>query len=469
MPEFVDFVGVPFLTELAQVSDKTVDSGPSPKGGAFSPPDLLNSFNNIVGNQLTHLNDGFSINFGTANDAMMRGLDMRTNRGLLAAGNTLGFLNGFEIGDCRLPDGRLQLTQDTGERVEPGDQPKSPDQIMFDAIRAKMEELAKKNEFSGQLVITRGGEQIFSHSTGQSERALEERTENLPITDNTRMAIGSMGKMITALAIMQLVQDGKLSLNNTLADFNTGFPNAERAGRINIHQLLSHQAGLGDPLTPEFLNAHRDQLTSVDKYIELFGEGEEHEQNKFKYSNYGYMLLGKIVEQASGQSFDEYVRHNIFGPAGMTSTDMRRLSDIPGGARPYHSTDGLIQDVDLLHPPVPTPAGGMFSTAADMARFMEAFKNGELLKMRYVDMMTTGYVNSDQDNPNARYGYGMMIDQTNGVRIFGHSGGFEGTAAVTTVFPDSNYTYTIISNMTAQPGSGENLPTILDDMISRRK
>lgn len=460
---------MPFLTELAQVSDKTVDSGPSPKGGAFSPPDLLNSFNNIVGNQLTHLNDGFSINFGTANDAMMRGLDMRTNRGLLAAGNNLGFLNGFEIGDCRLPDGRLQLTQDTGERVETGDQPKSPDQIMFDAIRAKMEELAKKNEFSGQLVITRGGEQIFTHSTGWAERAIDERSNDVPINENTRMPIGSIGKMFTALAIMQLFQQGRLSLNSTLADFNTGFPNPERAARITIEQLLTHQAGLGDPLTDDFIRQHRSHLHTVDDYIQRFGEGPELEQNRFKYSNYGYMLLGKIVEQASGQSFDEYVRDKIFGPAGMTSTDLLRLSDIPGGARPYHSTDGLIEDVEILHPPVPTPAGGMFSTAADMARFMEAFKNGELLGMRYVDMMTTGHVNSDQDDPNARYGYGMMIDQTNGVRTFGHSGGFEGTAAVTTVFPDSNYTYTIISNMTAQPGSGENLPTILDDMISRRK
>lgn len=417
------------MTEQAQVCDRTVDSGPTQdKETCFNSSELLKDFSTLIASQRTPLNDDFGIDFGT----------------------TIGAREKSVPGNAEVIDFSPQGDE----------QPKSEDQKMFDAISQKLKELGLDNRFSGQLVISRDGQQIFNYADGVADRE-----NNVPITDQTKMRIASMGKMFTSLAIMQLVERGQLSLDSTLADFDTGFPDKELAAKINIRQLLTHQAGVGDSLNEKF-DANRENLKSLDDYIRLFESGERNERDTFKYSNYGYMLLGKIVEKLSGTSFANYVQENIFKPAGMNSTSLQ-----PDGkvdiAKPYLNTDGKLENVDNRHPLTPTPAGGAYSTAGDMARFMDAFRSGKLLRPDLVNLMTTPQVVSDPETGD-RYGFGLDVNDTNGVRSFGHSGGFDGTLANTRFFPDSGLSYTLISNISDPPNIPGDLLPFIDKLIAER-
>ncbi|MBP7861174.1 beta-lactamase family protein [bacterium] len=418
------------MTEQTQVCDRTVDSGQTQdKETCFNPSELLKDFSNLIAGQRTPLNDDFGIDFGT----------------------TVGATDHCVSDNTEVTDFSPQ-----GDR-----QPRSEDQKMFDAISQKLKELGLDNRFSGQLVISRDGKQVFNYAAGVADRE-----NNVPITDQTKMRIASMGKMFTSLAIMQLVERGQLSLNSTLADFDTGFPDKELAAKINIRQLLTHQAGVGDSLNDKF-DANRENLKSLDDYIRLFGSGERNERDTFKYSNYGYMLLGKIVEKVSGTNFANYVQENIFKPAGMNSTGLQPDAKISDLAKPYLNTDGKLDNVEKRHPLAPTPAGGAYSTAGDMERFIDAFRSGKLLRRGCVNLMTTPQVVSDAET-GARYGFGLDINDTNGVRSYGHTGGFDGTLANTSFFPDSGLSYTLISNISDLPNIPGHLLPFIDKLIGER-
>lgn len=434
------------VTETAQVCDKPCESGPAQTGQTcFNPAELLGSFSSLIGNQRTNLGDDFGIVSGANGYASGFEVESLQRKNSTSSQKDLSFLNGFEVQDFT-PESEYK--------------PDKEDQKMFDVISQKLRQSASENRFSGQLVISKDGIPIFKYTDG-----IGDTTNNTPLNDETKMRIGSMGKMFTALAIMQLYQGCKLSLDNTLADFNTGFPDKELAAKISIRQLLTHQAGVGDSLNEKF-DANRDNLHNIDDFIRLFESGERNPQDVFKYSNYGYMLLGKIVESVTGQSFASYVQENIFNRAMMTHSSMNEAPDT-NSARAYLNIDGKLVDVTARHPLSPTPAGGAFSTAGDLGRFMEAFRSGKLLRPDLVNLMTSAKIVSDAETGD-RYGYGMELADANGVRTYGHAGGFEGTAANARVFPDSGYSYTIISNISESPEIQAELFPYIDKVVAER-
>lgn len=403
------------MTEQAQICDRTQDSGPAQtRETCFNPTELLRDFSTLIASQRPGLSDDFGINFGGAD-----------------------------------------RSSENGDRL-----PQTEDQKMFDAITQKLRELGADNRFSGQLVISKDGVPIFNYTDGVADR-----TSNTPINDETKMRIGSMGKMFTALAVMQLHEQG-LDLDSPLSKFNTGFPDKELADKITIRQLLTHQAGVGDSLNEKF-DANRDNLHNLDDFVRLFESGERNPQDIFKYSNYGYMLLGKVVESVTGQSFADYVQKNIFDKADMTHSSMKPDAEVPGVANAYENTNGRLDDVSTLHPLFPTPAGGAFSTAGDIARFMAALQNGKLLRPQLVASMTRDAVLADRESGD-RYGFGMEVKNINGIQAFGHAGGFNGTVANTLFFPGSRYSYSIISNISDAPNIPAELLPAIDKIITDR-
>src|SRR5438045_4282280 len=176
--------------------------------------------------------------------------------------------------------------------------------------------LVAENKLSGVVLVAKDGVAVASKAAG-----IANKTTKAPIDLNTKFNLRSMNKMFTAVAIAQLAQAGKLSFTDTVGKHLPDCPNKEVADRVTIHHLLTHTSGMGSYWGEKFAR-EREKLLTVAAYLPLFASdplsfppGE-----KFQYSNAGYMVLGAIVEKASGQNYYTYVQEHIYSPAGMTNT-----------------------------------------------------------------------------------------------------------------------------------------------------
>ncbi len=247
--------------------------------------------------------------------------------------------------------------------------------------------IAAKGYFSGVVLLAHDGAEIFSGAYGQADRV--QKASN---TIDTRFNIASIGKLFTIVAIHQLEEAGKLSDSDTLGKWLPDYPNAA-AKAATIRQLLDMQSGIGDFFGPRFAKAPRDQFHSLADYLPFFaGDPLAFAPGTDSlYSNGGFIVLGLIVERASGEDYYTYVQRHVFGPAGMTQTGFRPLDepdplraksysrdweDAPTWATPLHAADDL-------GPLRGTSAGGVYSTAGDLLKFTRALAAGTLLARRY--------------------------------------------------------------------------------------
>ena len=200
------------------------------------------------------------------------------------------------------------------------------------ALAEHAEQRARADQFAGAVLVARHGKVLLEHAWGLADR--ESGTANTP---TTRFRIGSMNKTFTAVATLQLVEAGKLALDDTIGKHLPDYPNKDVASKVTVRHLLTHTGGTGDIFGPEF-DQHRLTLREHRDYIQLYGSrGLTHEPGtRFEYSNYGYVLLGALIEKVSGESYYDFVRDNIFRPAGMTSTDsLPESEDVPDRAVGY--------------------------------------------------------------------------------------------------------------------------------------
>lgn len=311
------------------------------------------------------------------------------------------------------------------------------------ALRAKLEKDTAANRFSGAVMVAKNGSTLFTGAYGQADRE-----KKVPNKLDTRFRIGSMNKMFTATAVLQLVQAGKIKLTDPLGKYLTDYPNKDVATKVTIHHLLTHTGGTGDIFGPEF-EKHRLELKTLQDYVKLYGtRGLEFEPgSRWQYSNYGFILLGAIIEKVSGQSYYDYVREHIFKPAGMTLTDsLPEDQAVAGRSVGYmRSEDGKTQvpNTDTL-PYRGTSAGGGYSTVEDLLRFANALETHKLLDARHVELLTTGKV----DTPNgSKYAYGFDDEGDATMHCFGHGGGAPGMNGDLKICPQSGYVIAVLANM----------------------
>jgi D-alanyl-D-alanine carboxypeptidase len=172
------------------------------------------------------------------------------------------------------------------------------------------------DRFSGAVLVAKNGQVLFSGAYG-----LADRERGIPNTVATRFRIGSMNKMFTGTAILQLAEAGKVEPTAPLGDYLTGYGNQDVAAKVTIHHLLTHTGGTGDIFTPEF-QAHRLEVRTLDDYVRLYGDREPEVEpgSQWRYSNYGCILLGTVIEKATGQTYYDYMQAHIYEPAQMTAT-----------------------------------------------------------------------------------------------------------------------------------------------------
>lgn len=295
----------------------------------------------------------------------------------------------------------------------------------IDALTARADAAAAQDGFSGVLLVAQGDDVLLHRAWG-----LADRKAKLPITPDTKLRLGSMNKMFTAVATLQLVQAGKLALDGRVGQYLPDYPNADIA-KVTIRQLLTHSGGTGDIFGPQF-DAHRLSLKTHADYVRLYGtRGPDHPPGEsHRYSNYGFLLLGAIVEQVSGQSYYDYVDAHIFARAGMTdSGSLPENVTLPGRACAYtrESRDAPWTDAADTLPYRGTAAGGGYSTAGDLLKFARALQNGTLLPPALLAEATR------RQSP--WYGHGFVVAEQEGVAFYGHGGGAQGMNGELRIFP----------------------------------
>jgi len=311
------------------------------------------------------------------------------------------------------------------------------------ALRARLEADAAAGRFAGAVLAARNGKPIFTGAYGLADR--EKKVANRL---DTRFRIGSMNKMFTAVAVLQLVQAGKITLSAPLGSYLTDYPNRDVASKVTIHHLLTHTGGTGDIFGAEF-EAHRLELRTLQDYVTLYGRrGLEFEPgSRWAYSNYGFLLLGVVVERVSGQSYYDYVRDHIYTPAGMASTGSLPESETVAGRsvgymKPPGGT-GWVPNTDTL-PYRGTSAGGGYSTVEDLLRFANALQGNKLLDPAHTALLTTGKVEAANGG---KYAYGFIDRTVGGTRWFGHGGGAQGMNGELDICPQSGTVIAVLANM----------------------
>lgn len=304
------------------------------------------------------------------------------------------------------------------------------------ALTARAEELAKDDKFSGAVLIARHGKVLLQKTWGRANRET-----GAPVTPDTLFRIGSMNKMFTAVATLQLVEAGKLALDDPIGKHLADYPNKDVASKVTIRHLLTHTGGTGDIFGPEFVK-NRLTLREHSDYVKLYGSrGLTHEPGaEQQYSNYGFVLLGAIIEKVSGMSYYDYVRSKVFQPAGMTSTDSLSESEKVPNRSVGYTRDGnaWAPNTDTL-PWRGTAAGGGYSTVGDLLRFASALESGKLISKKMLAEATREQVEG--------YGYGFGIGGEGALRAYGHGGGAPGMNGDLRIYPQSGYVLVSLSNL----------------------
>jgi D-alanyl-D-alanine carboxypeptidase len=330
----------------------------------------------------------------------------------------------------------------------------------FKALSARANKLASEDELSGAVLIAKDGRVLFSHAYG-----LADRKNGIPNTLRTRFRIGSMNKMFTAVAILQLVEAGKVKLTAPLGKYLPDYPNRDVATKVTIHQLLTHTGGTGDIFGPEF-DAHRPELRTLADYMKLYGRrGLEFEPgSRWEYSNYGFILLGAVIAKVTGRSYYDYVHTHIYAPAGMTRTgslpEDQAVADRSIGYMKSAGVGAWFPNTDTL-PYRGTSAGGGYSTVEDLARFAHAMLTHKLLRPDSTNLLITGKVKA---GPGARYAYGFEdARDADGNGWVGHGGGAPGMNGDLKIYPRSGYVVAVLTNL--DPPAAQRISEYLDGRL----
>jgi D-alanyl-D-alanine carboxypeptidase len=258
-------------------------------------------------------------------------------------------------------------------------EPKANDLELIAAVRAYLEGQARADQFSGVALVARNSGVLFHGAFGNADRE-----KKIPNRKDTRFNLGSINKSFTRVAIHQLEKQGKLSLDDPIKRFLPDYPNRTAAEEVTIRHLLDMTSGIGDFFGPRYDATPKEKIRTLQDYLPLFAdlplEFEPGTSNR--YSNGGYIVLGLVIEKASGTDYYAYVREHIFKPCGMLNTESyARDAGVPNLALGY-TREGRPGGTRVLnHASLPgrgSSAGGGYSTAEDMLKYVLALKAGKI-------------------------------------------------------------------------------------------
>lgn len=304
---------------------------------------------------------------------------------------------------------------------------------------ARMEQVVQSyvsgKQFMGSALVARDGVVLFNKGYGSANLEWD-----IPNSPTTKFRLGSVTKQFTAASILLLEERGKLSVSDPVKKYIADAPAAW--DKVTIYHLLTHTSGIPSftgfpdygpteaiPTTPEKLVAR-----FRDKPLE-FQPGE-----KWNYSNSGYVLLGHLLEKVTGESYEKFVRENIFVPLGMKDSGydsnsaiiLRRAAGYtPGPAGP--------QNAGFVHMSIPHAAGALYSTTEDLMRWEQGLFGGKLLKPESLVKMTTPFKDD--------YAFGLSVHNENSHKVIEHGGGIEGFNTEVAYYPETKLVVVVLGNL----------------------
>lgn len=359
--------------------------------------------------------------------------------------------------------GRLQLVF-RADAIEPLARPSAPldSEEARQHLQALVQRLGAEQAFSGVAAVAERGREVFLHIQG-----LADASRQTPVQRGSVFGMASGSKLFTAVAVLQLVQRGRIDLKRPLSAYLPDFPDRGFAQRTRIEQLLTHTAGAGNYWDEEY-DRQRSEITETAQMLpHVLRRLDANTAGRYVYSNSGYLLLGLVVESVSGLPFHAYVHRHILKPAGMQHTGYPLREELPPTfAYPYlpEWEAGAAQPDRPRSAPIGgrgTAAGGAVTTLDDMLRFAQALSQHRLLDARHLDLLTQATVPVGAGAQHQ--GLGAAIDLARGVRSFGHGGRAPGTHFDLRLYPERGAVLVVMSNLDTIAGA--EIASALDHLV----
>ena len=346
-----------------------------------------------------------------------------------------------------------------------------------------IDNLSEQDLFSGAVLVARGDKIIFQKACG-----FKNKEEQKKIKTNTAFGIASTTKTFTAIAIAQLVEQGKLNFSDPLSKYIPEYPK-DIANQVTIHHLLTHTSGLEfddyDPFYYETLEAKNiDEMLKIQlKYIEHMNENRWKNftvLNEFDYSNDNFILLGAIIERVTGGTYAEYIENNILKPTRMTHTivDNKTLLNYKNRATAYSYNNSemefqlgnrqMVSSSAVCN--IIMSAGGIQTSVKDLYRYYRAINQKQLISSESHRILFTKHAVkslSKGEKTNIHYGYGFMLSQNGDAFSIGHGGVDYGVGSRFEYYPEQDIYVIVLSNYGGMAGS--NVADHIRDLIEPNK
>ncbi len=309
-------------------------------------------------------------------------------------------------------------------------------------LEAKSKAEVEKDPAPGMAILVQHkGRNLLSKGYGLANVEFD-----IPVKEETIFRLGSITKQFTSAAVMQLIEAGKLTLDTKISDVLTDYPSPGKV--VTVHQLLNHTSGIPSytGLGAEFWSKATMNLTN-DELLSMFNDDplEFEPGTKMSYNNSGYYLLGMIIAEASGMSYEKYLQTNIFEALDLENTSYCRENYIiPNRAQGYEMKAGELVNDENIGMSNPHSAGALCSTIGDLAKWTHALHNGKVVNNSSFEKMTTKTKLADGSEEG--YGYGLSIGDNKAGRYVAHGGGINGFSTMLSYFPDEDLLVGVLAN-----------------------
>jgi len=296
------------------------------------------------------------------------------------------------------------------------------------------------------LLVVKSGKIVRAEGFGLANVELQ-----VPAKPETIFQSGSVGKQFTATAVIMLVEEGKIGLDDPLTKYFADAPATWKD--VTVRELLSHTAGFGD--YPKDFNFRKDWTEDEElKLIESIPLAYPPGTN-WAYSNFGYVTLGILIHRVTGEFYGDFLQQRVFQPLGMTSTRIISEADIvPNRAAGYRLVKGELKNQEWVSPVVNTTAdGSLYFSILDLAKWNEALYTEKLLKRSSLDLMWTPVKLKNGEPNKGHYGFGWFIDERAGHRCIHHDGSWQGFETAIDRYVDDQLTVVALANLAgSNPG-----------------
>ncbi len=317
-------------------------------------------------------------------------------------------------------------------------------------IDAYMEDQVAKNGFSGTVLVAKGMTPVYGRSFGYADR-----NTNRPNTLDTPFNLGSMSKIFTAVAVMQLLEQGKLNLTDTVGVHLSNYPNDRISRLVTIRHLLTHRSGISDYFHSPRYQRNKNFLGDQQDYLDTFADfGLSFAPNRrYSYSNGGPVILGRIVETVTGLSYYDYIRKNIYQAANMANSDhFTKYETASNKAIGYLDNSGTSNETILAH--IGSAAWGGYASANDLLKYTNALKLNTLIQADTLQLMLEPVLDR---GPGCLNAYQHIICMANGHRYYGERANYipieaQGGSANYFWFKDRDIVVIVLSNSSPRVG-----------------